>query len=45
MNAGAATVIGGSAQDVFGFVDRHAGGMITIENFNSSDNLAFGGCG
>jgi hypothetical protein len=30
---------------VFGFVDRHAGGTITIENFNSTDNLAFGGYG
>jgi Ca2+-binding RTX toxin-like protein len=43
--SGAATVIGGSGQDVFGFVDGHAGGSITIENFNSTDNLAFGGYG
>jgi Ca2+-binding RTX toxin-like protein len=43
--SGAATVIGGSGHDVFGFVDGHAGGTITIENFNSTDNLAFGGCG
>jgi Ca2+-binding RTX toxin-like protein len=41
--SGAATVIGGSGQDVFGFVEGHAGGTITIENFNSTVNLAFGG--
>jgi hypothetical protein len=41
--SGAATVIGGSGHDVFGFLNGHAGGTITIENFNSSDNLAFGG--
>jgi len=35
----------GSGHDVFGFVDGHAGGTITIENFNSTDNLAFGGYG
>ncbi len=43
--SGAATVTGGSGHDVFGFVEGHAGGTITIDNFNSTDNLPFGGYG
>lgn len=40
---GNSTVIGGTGNDVFGFINGHAGGSETIYNFNSSDNLAFYG--
>ncbi|HEX3983511.1 MAG TPA: hypothetical protein VHX12_07450, partial [Acidisoma sp.] len=43
--SGASTVTGGSGADVFGFVKGHAGGSETIYNFDSRDNLAFGGYG
>ncbi|MBW4023440.1 MAG: hypothetical protein HIU92_09935 [Proteobacteria bacterium] len=43
--SGASTVIGGGGPGIFGFVHGHAGGTETIYNFNSADNLAFGGYG
>jgi hypothetical protein len=36
---------GGSTNDVFGFVQGHAGGSETISGFNSTDNFAFQGYG
>ncbi|MCB8879777.1 hypothetical protein ACELLULO517_05990 [Acidisoma cellulosilytica] len=43
--AGASTVTAGSGNDVFGFVNGHAGGTVVIIGFNASDNIAFGGYG
>lgn len=42
---GASTVIGGAGNDVFGFVNGHAGGSEVIYNFSSADTLAFEGYG
>jgi hypothetical protein len=42
---GASTITAGSGNDVFGFVDGHAGGSVVIIGFNASDNIAFGGYG
>ncbi|GAB0116933.1 hypothetical protein Acid7E03_10050 [Acidisoma sp. 7E03] len=40
---GASTITAGSGNDVFGFVNGHAGGSEVIIGFNSKDTLAFGG--
>jgi len=42
---GASTITAGSGNDVFGFVNGHAGGSEVIIGFNSNDTLAFGGYG
>jgi hypothetical protein len=42
---GHSTITGGGGDDVFGFVNGHAGGSETINGFTSSDTFAFGGYG
>lgn len=42
---GASTITAGSGNDVFGFVNGHAGGSEVIIGFSSNDTLAFGGYG
>jgi hypothetical protein len=42
---GSATITGGGGNDVFGFVNGHAGGSEVIIGFTSSDTFAFGGYG
>ena len=42
---GSSTITGGGGDDVFGFVNGHAGGTETILNFTTSDTFAFGGYG
>jgi hypothetical protein len=42
---GASTIAGGGGDDVFAFVNGHAGGTEIITNFTASDNFAFGGYG
>ena len=42
---GASTITGGSGNDVYGFVDGHAGGSEVILGFNATDNIAFSGYG
>jgi hypothetical protein len=42
---GASTITGGGGNDVFAFVNGHAGGTEFISNFTTSDNFAFGGYG
>lgn len=43
--SGASTITAGSGNDVFGFVNGHAGGSEVIVGFTSNDTLAFGGYG
>ena len=42
---GASTITGGGGNDVFAFVNGHAGGSEVINNFTASDTFAFGGYG
>lgn len=39
---GSATIVGGTGPDVYGIVNGHSGGSITILGFKDTDNLAFG---
>ncbi|MBW4024962.1 MAG: hypothetical protein HIU92_17835 [Proteobacteria bacterium] len=41
--SGASSILGGSGNDVFAFINGHAGGSEVIVGFTASDNLAFGG--
>ena len=43
--SGNSSIYSGTGNDVFGFVNGHAGGNETIFNFNSSSTLVFGGYG
>jgi hypothetical protein len=42
---GASTIEGGSGNDVFAFINGHAGGSEVIYNFTAIDNFAFAGYG
>ena len=41
--SGVSSVVGGSGQDIFGFIDGHAGGSMVIAGLTASDSIVFGG--